>query len=268
MQDPNSLEIKARRPSMASSASHTANAGKNSVMVGCDSCGVTLFVIRRGIGNQALSCHGRLMTPRGAQPCAEVFVPPARDGVVVGRLYTDQATGLLARCTRSGQGVVSCGGRPLAPAEAQQMTLPHRDRPAPAPQRVGLLVEARRMRWNAVDWACASARRSDQVRLPILLDCGLWWCRAGLDVPVMDENIAAWSEVREYLQDAVMERVLGWGVEPVIRPLAGHAPWQAFADGEERPEFLVVSTPGRWSWLSRRLIRQLNHNGWPVTLIG
>jgi hypothetical protein len=252
---------------MASSASQTANAGKNSVKVGCDSCGVTLFVIRRGAGNPALSCHGRLMTPRGVQSCAEVFVPPARDGVVVGRLYTDQPTGLLARCTRGGQGAVSCGGRPLVPAEGRQPTFLHGDQLTPAPPRVGLVVEARRMRWNAIDWACASARRSGQATLPILLVCGLWWCRAGLDVPVMDENIAAWSEVSESIQDAVSERVLGWGVEPVIRPLAWHAPWRAFADGEAMPEFLVASTPGRWSWLSRRLIRQLNRNGWPVTLI-
>jgi hypothetical protein len=179
--------------------------------------------------------------------------------MVAGRLYTDLNTGLVARCTRGGPGVVSLDGRPLTPAGDGAN--------APAAQRVGLVLEMRRIRWNAVDWACAGARQAGQRTLPVVLDPGIWWCQAELDTMTANETIEAWFAINESIRDATAERILGWGVDPVIQTLMWNAPRQGFPAGAERPDFLVASWPGPLSWLSRSLIRRLRRKGWPVTLI-
>jgi hypothetical protein len=179
--------------------------------------------------------------------------------MTAGRLYTDLVTGLVARCTQGGSGAVSLDGRPLTPAGDGAS--------APVAQRVGLIVEMRRIRLTAVDWACAGARQAGQRALPVLLDPGSWWCQAELDTMTANEAIEAWFAIDESIRDAIAERILGWGLDPVIQTLRWNAPQQWFPAGAERPDFLVAPRPGALSWLSRSLIRRLRRSGWAVTLI-
>jgi hypothetical protein len=138
----------------------------------------------------------------------------------------------------------------------------------PVALKVGVVAEARRIRWNAIDWACASALRSGQRSLPVLLHRGLWWPHAELETLASDDAIAAWSALDESIRDAIAERIIGWGLEPAIRPLTPGVPRLSFGDAESRPDLLIASAPGRRSWLGRRLIRRLHRSGWPVTVVG
>jgi hypothetical protein len=130
-----------------------------------------------------------------------------------------------------------------------------------------LFLEARRIHWGAVDWACTRAREASQRSLSVVLDCRTWWHLPDPDNTVLGETYTAWHDLSEALYDSVTERIWGWGLEPVILTLAGRTPVQVLT-GRARPGLLVAGRPGRLSWLSRWLIRELRRRNWPVTLVG
>lgn len=268
MLDPQQLAVLiAEEAAMSWSVPRMARVAKDSVNVSCDHCGARLFVICQGRVDAVLTCHGQQMSPSRARSCAETS-GHYLDGMAPGRLYTDSPTGLVARCTKGGPVIAACDGRPLQPADSGRSvpaTVPAGNRGSyvAAPPTVGLLLEARRIRWNAVDWACTWARRSGQRTLTVMLDSRLWWCQAETDTIATDGAAIAWAALDESVADAVAERVLGWGIEPVIRPMA----WRAPGTGDARPDLLVTPLPGRWSWPSRQLIGQLRRHGWSVALV-
>jgi hypothetical protein len=137
---------------------------------------------------------------------------------------------------------------------------------APSPASVALVVEERKVRWTVVDWACGHACQAGQRSLPVVLDDRRWRF-AGLDNLADGETDAAWYVASEALYDSVAERIWGWGLEPIIHRLAGRAAFEVIGEWAARPDLLVAGRPGRLSWSSRLLIRQLQQPDWHVALI-
>jgi hypothetical protein len=131
-----------------------------------------------------------------------------------------------------------------------------------------LFLEARRVHWGAVDWACARARQASQHSLSVVLDCRTWWHLPEPDNMAFGETYVAWHEIPEVLYDSVTERIWGWGLELDVLKLTGRTPVQVLTGWAAQPGLLVAGRPGRLSWPSRRLIRGLKRRNWPVTLIG
>jgi hypothetical protein len=184
----------------------------------------------------------------------------------VGRL-----AGLAVRRTISGSDITSRAGRQLEPGDRSQTVTVNsladrHGQVVPDLASVALVVEERKIRWTVVDCACAHARQAGQRSLPVVLD-GRRWRLAGLDNPADSETDAAWYAVSEDLYDLVAERIWGWGLEPVIHRLAGRTAAEMIDGWDSRPDVLVAGHPGRLSWPSRKLIRQLRRRDWLVTLV-
>lgn len=183
----------------------------------------------------------------------------------VGRL-----AGLAARRTMSGNDITSRDGRQpkpgdRSPAVPNSLTDRH-GQAVPDLTTVALVVEERKIRWTVVDCACAHARQTGQRSLPVVLD-GRRWRLAGLDNLADSETDAAWYAVSEDLYDQVAERIWGWGLEPVIHQLTGRSASEVIDGWDSRPDVLIAGHPGRLSWPSWQLIRQLRQRDWFVTLV-
>jgi hypothetical protein len=142
---------------------------------------------------------------------------------------------------------------------------PERGKPDSA--GVALLLHGPGIPWRAVDWACARASEGGQRSLLVLLGCRLWWRVEGFDVVAVGEADAAWYAMPEVMQDAVAERIWGWGLDPVISQLAGGTVAEVIDRWTSRPGLIVAARPGPLSLLSRRLVRELQRRSVPVTLI-
>lgn len=62
------------------------------------------------------------MVPVGIAPSAGLTADPARSaGTLLGKRYTDVATGIEVLCTKAGTGTLSLDGRPLDLKEAKPL---------------------------------------------------------------------------------------------------------------------------------------------------
>jgi hypothetical protein len=73
-------------------------------------CSTEIVVVRPATGDVEIACCGEAMTD------AETNVPgsaPSPDGVLLGKRYADEATGLEVLCTKPGPGPLTVDGREL-----------------------------------------------------------------------------------------------------------------------------------------------------------
>jgi hypothetical protein len=83
----------------------------------CPQCGIAVVIVDHGDPEETLMCH-TTMTPARPVPCWRVFGSAGAE-TVVGALYVDEQSGLIARCTRPGAGTLRCADRRLSQAAAQ-----------------------------------------------------------------------------------------------------------------------------------------------------
>ena len=141
-----------------------------------------------------------------------------------------------------------------------------RGRMVPGTATLALVLEERKIHWRAVDWACAHSRQAGQRSLQVML-IGRPAHLVELDNLADGAAEAAWHALSEDLHDAVTEHIWGWGLEPVIHRLEGRAVFRAITRWAVRPDLLVAGRPGRLSWLSRQLVRRLQHRELPIVLV-
>jgi hypothetical protein len=73
-------------------------------------CSTEIVVVRPAAGDVDIACCGESMTD------AETNVPdtaPAPDGILLGKRYADESSGLEVLCTKPGPGPLSVDGRAL-----------------------------------------------------------------------------------------------------------------------------------------------------------
>jgi hypothetical protein len=81
-------------------------------------CGTEVVVVRAPEGNVDLTCCGAPMVDRddgdgaGWAPGAAPTAPG--EGVLIGKRYSDQTSGIEVLCTKAGSGPLAYDGRPLA----------------------------------------------------------------------------------------------------------------------------------------------------------
>ncbi len=85
-------------------------------------CSTEVVVVRPPSGPAALECGGHPMLAQGVERPADLAPHAAfAAGSGVGKRYLDEATGLEALCSKSGEGSLSVGGRLLQPKEAKKL---------------------------------------------------------------------------------------------------------------------------------------------------
>jgi hypothetical protein len=78
----------------------------------CSSCSTEVIVVRAARDDVELACSGEpMVTARAAAGIAPDGA--VADGVVLGKRYSDEESGLEVMCTRQGRGPLSVGGREL-----------------------------------------------------------------------------------------------------------------------------------------------------------
>lgn len=73
-------------------------------------CSTEVVVVRPATDDVALTCCGEPMTD--AETGAEAG-PPAPDGMLLGKRYADETSGLEVLCTKPGPGPIAVDGREL-----------------------------------------------------------------------------------------------------------------------------------------------------------
>lgn len=81
----------------------------------CVVCDVTILLLEVPDAAVRPACCGRAMRTARPAPCSAPQPRCASDGTSAGRRYVDEPRGLVVRCTRSGQGVISCDNKPMTP---------------------------------------------------------------------------------------------------------------------------------------------------------
>jgi hypothetical protein len=77
------------------------------------SCSTEVVVVRVPSEEVAMSCCG---SPMSTEPTdTDGAAQPQGDGeaLLIGKRYSDEATGMEVLCTKGGQGPLACDGRPL-----------------------------------------------------------------------------------------------------------------------------------------------------------
>jgi hypothetical protein len=84
-------------------------------------CPTEVLIVRPGADATALTCGGAAMVPAGtAGGVAKTSAPPG-DGLLLGKRYVDETTGLQLLCTKPGTGTVAVDGRPVTPQTAKPL---------------------------------------------------------------------------------------------------------------------------------------------------
>jgi hypothetical protein len=74
-------------------------------------CSTEIVVVRPASEDVELCCCGSAMTD--ADVPSDANVAPSPDGVLLGKRYTDEATGIEVLCTKPGPGPLTVDGREL-----------------------------------------------------------------------------------------------------------------------------------------------------------
>ena len=74
-------------------------------------CSTEIVVVRPAPDDVEISCCGSAMTDAGVT--TEGDAAPSPDGVLLGKRYTDEATGIEVLCTKPGPGPLTVDGREL-----------------------------------------------------------------------------------------------------------------------------------------------------------
>lgn len=72
-------------------------------------CSTEIVVVRPAAGDVEIACCGEPMTDAEV----DVAAAPSADGILLGKRYADEATGLEVLCTKPGAGPLSVDGRAL-----------------------------------------------------------------------------------------------------------------------------------------------------------
>ena len=73
-------------------------------------CSTEIVVVRPASGDVELACCGAVMTDADTDVAAS---PPSPDGVLLGKRYADETTGIEVLCTKPGPGPLTVDGREL-----------------------------------------------------------------------------------------------------------------------------------------------------------
>jgi hypothetical protein len=79
----------------------------------CPACTTEVVVVRAGSGAGALTCWGEALVGIDAQRPLEGHRESEGEGILLGKRYTDEQSGLELLCIKAGPGVLSFDGREL-----------------------------------------------------------------------------------------------------------------------------------------------------------
>jgi hypothetical protein len=74
-------------------------------------CSTEVVVVRPGAGDVEIACCGSAMTDAETDIAAAA---PSPDGILLGKRYADETSGLEVLCTKPGPGPLTVDGRELA----------------------------------------------------------------------------------------------------------------------------------------------------------
>jgi len=85
-------------------------------------CDGEVVVVKAPSEALALECGGHAMVAFGAERPAGLSPAAERaEGILTGKRYTDEASGIEVLCSKAGKGSLSLGGRPLSVKAAKAL---------------------------------------------------------------------------------------------------------------------------------------------------
>jgi hypothetical protein len=85
-------------------------------------CDGEVVVVKAPSEALALECGGHAMSAFGAErPTGLTAAADRAEGILVGKRYTDESSGLEVLCSKAGKGSLSLGGRPLTVKAAKAL---------------------------------------------------------------------------------------------------------------------------------------------------
>ncbi len=85
-------------------------------------CDTELVVVRPPKVEATLECGGYPVIPHGeAKPEGKTIAEDFAEGSQAGKRYADEETGMEVLCTKTGQGTLTIGGRPIGAKEAKKL---------------------------------------------------------------------------------------------------------------------------------------------------
>ncbi|HYA67991.1 MAG TPA: hypothetical protein VED63_04580 [Acidimicrobiales bacterium] len=96
---------------------------KAGLRLGCADCSTEVIVVRPPEGEVTLSCGGSALVDVDS-PRHESGHPDAASdlaGVLLGKRYEDDVTGIELLCTKPGTGALACDGRPMGVKQAKPL---------------------------------------------------------------------------------------------------------------------------------------------------
>jgi hypothetical protein len=84
-------------------------------------CEAEVVVVRPPKAAGELQCGAQPMAPFGAARPEGLAPPAGSAGVLIGKRYFDDASGLEVLCSKAGAGALSLDGRPLGLKEAKKL---------------------------------------------------------------------------------------------------------------------------------------------------
>jgi hypothetical protein len=85
-------------------------------------CDAEVVVVRAGGAAVSLECGGHPMVAHAAEKPAGLAMSPEHSaGVLPGKRFADEPSGVELLCTKGGKGSLSVDGRPIAAKEAKKL---------------------------------------------------------------------------------------------------------------------------------------------------
>lgn len=84
-------------------------------------CATEVVVVRPPSSDVDLRCGGQPMHPKGGAAGGGDLDPGFSEGTLIGKRYSDEATGLEVLCTKGGEGSLSLGLEPLHLKDAKPL---------------------------------------------------------------------------------------------------------------------------------------------------